>query len=168
MSSSEPNPNPASPPQYTEALGRVPSGLFILSARKEGRATGMLASWVQQAGFDPPSVTVAVGAGRFILDWIADSGRFAIAQIPEGDRFLLKHFARGFEPEVDAFTGIESLDHPRGGPVPAGALGWLDLELAGTLDGGDHRLLLGRVVDGALLNRESGPAIHLRKTGLRY
>ena len=42
-------------------LGRVPSGVFILTASDgQGKETGMLASWVQQAGFDPPCDTVAV------------------------------------------------------------------------------------------------------------
>ena len=151
-----------------EALGRVPSGLSVLTARRGERASGMLASWVQQAGFEPISVTVAVKAGRFLLDWIAESGRFALAQLREGDRALLKHFARGFEPEADAFEGLDLLDNPVGGPVPASALSWLDLELVGNFDAGDHRLLLGRVVDGAVLDREAGPAIHVRKSGLHY
>ena len=41
-------------------LGRVPSGIFILTVGTGDRATGMLASWVMQAGFEPPMVTVAV------------------------------------------------------------------------------------------------------------
>src|SRR5687768_13076480 len=61
-----------------QALGRVPSGLYILTARHDGKATGMLASWVQQAGFDPPMVTVAVNRDRYVGDWITRSGRFAL------------------------------------------------------------------------------------------
>jgi hypothetical protein len=56
------------------ALGRVPSGIFILTTGYEGRATGMLASWVQQAGFEPPMVTVAVRRDRFVAEWIAATG----------------------------------------------------------------------------------------------
>src|SRR5258706_383723 len=49
------------------ALGRVPSGLFILTVCDGQRETGMLASWVQQCSFEPPQVSVAVKHGRDLL-----------------------------------------------------------------------------------------------------
>ena len=54
------------------ALGRVPSGLFILTARVGDRETGMLASWVQQCSFDPPQVSAAFARDRWVLDWLTD------------------------------------------------------------------------------------------------
>jgi len=36
-----------------------------VTARLDERSTGMLASWVQQVGFDPPMISVAVKKGRF-------------------------------------------------------------------------------------------------------
>jgi hypothetical protein len=55
---------------WARALGRIPSGLFILTARFEDQSTGMLASWVQQVSFDPPLVSVAVKKGRFVANWL--------------------------------------------------------------------------------------------------
>ena len=52
-------------------LGRIPSGVFILVAGNDtGQQTGMLASWVQQASFEPPQVTVAVNKSRYLNDWL--------------------------------------------------------------------------------------------------
>ena len=57
------------------ALGRVPSGLFVVTARNSaGEETAFLASWVMQAGFDPPALSVAVGEDR--ADSLAEAGRF--------------------------------------------------------------------------------------------
>jgi len=39
------------------ALGKVPSGLFVLTAKQGDAETAMLASWVQQCSFDPPQLT---------------------------------------------------------------------------------------------------------------
>ena len=47
---------PNDPEALAAALGRVPSGLVVLTARHGARETGMLASWVQQCSFDPPQV----------------------------------------------------------------------------------------------------------------
>src|SRR5690606_34940172 len=53
-------------------LGRVTSGIYILSVGSGDRATGMLTSWVMQAGFDPPMVSVAVKTGRYVCDWLTN------------------------------------------------------------------------------------------------
>ena len=50
--------------QLGAALGRVPSGIFILTVAQGGRETGMLASWIQQCSFKPPRVSLAVQPGR--------------------------------------------------------------------------------------------------------
>lgn len=164
------SPSPAVPAGVAEALGRLPSGLFILTTRRGNRSTGLLASWVQQAGFDPPMVTVALGRDRYVADWVAESGRFVLNQLRAGDKHLLKHFARGFGPDEPAFTGLDLIDDARGGPVLVDALGYLDLEVAGDLDGGgDHRVLLARLVGGALLPGDRrDPMVHVRRNGLHY
>ena len=47
------------------ALGRVSSGLFIVTTRDEaGAPLGFLGSFVQQVALSPPTVCVAIGADR--------------------------------------------------------------------------------------------------------
>jgi flavin reductase (DIM6/NTAB) family NADH-FMN oxidoreductase RutF len=55
---------------WAAALGRIPSGLFILTARRGTLETGMLASWVQQCSFDPPLVMAAIRRGRILESWL--------------------------------------------------------------------------------------------------
>src|SRR5262245_20113460 len=105
-----------------QALGRIPSGLYILTVQHKGRSTGMLASWVQQSGFDPPMLTVAVRRDRFVTDWIDASGRFALSQLAKGSKSLIRHFGRGFAAGAEAFEGIELRHDAQGGPVLAAAL----------------------------------------------
>jgi flavin reductase (DIM6/NTAB) family NADH-FMN oxidoreductase RutF len=152
-----------------QALGRIPSGLYILTVRKGEHATGLLASWVQQAGFEPPMLTVAVRRDRFIGDWMAESGRFALNQVPVGGKALIRHFSRGFGPDEPAFDGLEVVaDAAQGGPVLRAALGYLDAEVASEIDGGDHRVFLARVVAGALIDAGAEPLKHVRSNGLHY
>ena len=46
------------------ALGRIPSGLYVVGAVHEGRHLGMLCSFVEQAGFEPPMISIALGTDR--------------------------------------------------------------------------------------------------------
>ena len=42
------------------ALGKIPSGLYIASSHIDGVAVGMLASFIEQAGFEPPTITISM------------------------------------------------------------------------------------------------------------
>ena len=152
-----------------KALGRVPSGVFVLATRDDaGRRLGMLASWVQQAAFDPPVVSLAVGKDRPIRDAIKRTRRLALSVLGEGDKELMRHFARPRDATEDAFEGIETLAAPSGLPLVARALAWLDCELLDALDfGADHELLVARVAAGELL-RPGHSFTHVRGNGFHY
>lgn len=152
----------------SQSLGRIPSGLYILTVRHGIQATGMLASWVQQAGFEPPMLTVAVKRDRFVGDWIEASGRFTLNQLATGSKSLIRHFGRGFAPDADAFEGIALRNDAAGGPVLAAALAYLDVEVAGQVSGDDHRVFLGRILAGGLLDPEAEPLVHVRANGFHY
>lgn len=151
-----------------QALGRIPSGLYILTVRQGEHATGMLASWVQQAGFDPPMLTVSVALQRYVGDWIASSGRFTLNQVRAGDKALIRHFGRGFAPDAPAFEGLALRTIDGFGVVLDGAVACLEAEVHGEIQGGDHRVFLARVVNGALLEETSEPLVHVRHNGYHY
>ncbi|MCA9234719.1 MAG: flavin reductase [Planctomycetales bacterium] len=148
------------------ALGRVPSGIFILTAGTGDRATGMLASWVMQAGFEPPMITVAVKQGRYVGDWLAAGEPFVLNVVGDGQFDFLKHFGKGFEPNAPAFTDVDVRPCARGVPVLVDAIAHLECEPVSHVDSGDHRIFLARVVRGAASDAQ--PMIHVRKNGLSY
>src|SRR3954469_4705783 len=150
---------------FDPAIGQIPSGIFILTVGTGSRATGMLASWVMQAGFEPPMVSVAVKQGRYICDWLSEGQPFVLNVVREGQKVLLKHFSHGFEPGKPAFEGLEITHCARGVPVLKDSLGHLECEPAGHVDSGDHRVFLAKVVRGRLSDKDGGPMVHIRKSG---
>ena len=151
-----------------KALGRIPSGVFILTARDGAESAAMMVSWAQQAAFEPPAVSVAMHKDRPIRAMIHASGRLALSVIAEGDTSLLKKYARGVPPGQDPFDGVELIQTSGGLPVPAAALAWLEARVIHTCEfGGDHELLVARVTDGSVL-REGASFTHLRGNGFHY
>ncbi|MEM7203827.1 MAG: flavin reductase family protein [Planctomycetota bacterium] len=148
-------------------LGRIVSGLFVLTAGRGADATGMLASFVQQAGFEPPSVTVALKKGRPIVDLVRDGGAFNISVLHDGSMGLLAHFARGFEPGVPAFGSVAIQDACNGVPYLLDAHAYVACEVLGEADWSDHLVFCGRVVDGGRSDDDQ-PLTHVRKNGLVY
>ena len=157
----------AAVPPFAEALGRVPSGLFIVTVRHEEQETGMLASWIMQAGFEPPAVTIAVRRDRYLADWLSNGTPLVVNIIADNDKSLLKQFGKGFAPGEPAFDGVEITRSPQNMAILAAALGHLECEVTGNLDTGDHRIVVAKVVGGRMA-REGSPAVHVRKNGLRY
>lgn len=152
-------------------LARVPSGLFILTARgPSGEQTGMLASWVQQAAFDPPAITVAVNRKRYLCDWLSEGSPAALSLVGESQKNLLGHFGKGFEPGQPAFIGMATESTPAGLTVLSDSIGWLEGTVAGTLEAGDHLVLLLRLAAAGAGPRLSSerPYVHVRKNGLGY
>lgn len=150
------------------ALSRVPSGLYILTAGQGPSATGMLASWVQQIGFAPPALIVALKKGRPIESLVLGSGAFVISVLDAQSKSLLGHFARGFEPGADAFSGVDVAMSSLGIPYPRAAAAHLVCRVRGSvLDWTDHTVVCGEVVGGdGVVERE--PLVHVRKNGLSY
>ena len=148
------------------AVAKIPSGVAVLTAGDAGASTGMLASWMQQAAFEPLMVTVCVKAGRPIEALVAASRGFVLNVLGENPADMFKHFGRGFAPGEDAFVGVASRTTVRG-VVLDDAVAVIECELVATQPAGDHVLYLGRVVKGRA-DRDAPPHVHLRKNGLSY
>lgn len=149
------------------ALGRIPSGLFILTAGHEDRRSGMLCSWVQQLCFEPPMLSVAVAKGRPIMPIISESRKFGICQIAKEDKVVLRKFSAGVNPGEDPFLSFDLVPTATGIPVFSSTLSYFECELAAHLDvEGDHDLFVGKVL--AANTRGGEPIVHLRSNGLRY
>lgn len=150
------------------AIGRIPSGLFVLTAGVGEQATGALVSWVQQAGFAPPAVVVALRADRAVTQLVRAEQCFCLAVLSVGEKKLMGHFARGFDLGEPAFRGLELATSSFGVPYPASASTWLGCRvLAETKGITDHVLFCAEVIEGRG-SSEVEPLVHVRKTGLSY
>lgn len=149
------------------AIGAIASGLFIVSSQQNGKTATMLASWVQQAGFVPPSVTIIVGKGRPIESFLTVGSPVVINVLEKGDGKTIGHFAKGFAPDVDPFAGLATAIAPSGQPYLSGAIAYLDAAITSSLDAGDHVVLLATISAGKRLS-EGEPATHTRKNGFSY
>ena len=152
-------------------LGRVPSGVFILVAGDGGnQRTGLLASWIQQASFEPPQVTVAVNKSRYLNEWLSDGCPVTINQVANGDGVLFKHFGKGFEPDADAFAGVETVDGNNGLPLLKAAMASMEGSISSQMDAGDHIIYLVAINDATAHQDASDfdPFVHVRKNGFSY
>jgi flavin reductase (DIM6/NTAB) family NADH-FMN oxidoreductase RutF len=153
--------------QLFAALGRVPSGLFILTASRGNEETGLLTSWVQQCSFQPPLISVAIKRGRWLADWLAEGTSFSLNILDESQTDMIGHFGRGFNRGEAALAGLEVERRRDGAPILSETLGYLDCRPVSRHPTGDHDLFVCEVVAGRLLD-DGRPMIHIRKSGGHY
>ena len=162
--------SPATPDSaaWAAALGRIPSGLVVLTARNGDTELAMLASWVQQCSFEPLSVSAAVAKARPLSGWLTrDDTPVVMNVIPEGNKALMAHFGKGFEPGEPAFTGISVDREAASAPVLTDAAAFLECRVSGWTDANDHTLFVLEVVGGRTLS-DARPAVHVRKSASHY
>jgi flavin reductase (DIM6/NTAB) family NADH-FMN oxidoreductase RutF len=158
-----------------KALGRLSGGLYVVTARQTDAAGGsrsgaMVASWVSQASFEPPGMTVAVAKDRAIEALLQVGDRFVLNVLREGNhQDLLRHFLKRFPPGADRFAGVNVLEGAAsGGPVLADALAFLGCRVAQRLEGPDHWIIYAEVEEGNVSDTEAATAVHHRKVGNHY
>jgi flavin reductase (DIM6/NTAB) family NADH-FMN oxidoreductase RutF len=158
---------PTAPSPLAQALGRIATGLYVVTTTHEGRPLGFVGSFLMQVGFQPPTVCVAIGSGREHLVAVRAHRRFAVSILDGASQNLMGAFFKKREPGQSPFDELELLATPGGETALAGALAWFECALTGEHASGDHVVVFGTVEHGALL-RAGDPAVHLRKNGLGY
>ena len=150
--------------QVGKALGRIASGLFVVTAKCEDKEDAVLASWVNQCSFDPPAVTIALGVMRAARLLVEGSGAFIVNVLPKDDMTLLKHFSR---PPEDIFKGVKTRKGLEGIRILSDAVSYLECEVVQAIQSGDHVLYVGEIVGGRTL-KGGDPYTHVRDNGFNY
>ncbi len=150
--------------QVGKALGRVASGLYVVTAKYENKEDAVLASWVNQCSFDPPAVTIALATLRPIRLLVEASDAFIVNVLPKDDMTLLKHFSR---PSEDIFKGVKTRKGLDGIRILSDAVSYLECEVAHSMQTGDHVLYVGEIIGGKTL-KDGAPYIHVRDNGFNY
>ncbi len=157
-----------------KALGRLSGGLYVVTASQgEGngrRRSAMIASWISQASFQPPGLTVAVAKDRAIEAFLQVGDKFIINILREDNyKGLFRQFLKRFPPGADRFAGVGLLeDVATGGPVLIDALAFLSCTVKQRLETPDHWVIYAIVEQGNVADTEVKTAIHHRKVGSNY
>ena len=149
-----------------QAVGRIVGSLSVLTIQRGDVSTAMLASWVSQATFNPPGLSIAVAKDRAVESYLYEGDRFVLNILERGKQ-LRKHFMKKFAPAEDRFAGIQ-VEKTESGIVLSDSLAYLECRVAQRMECGDHWLVYAIVENGKLLQSNGLTAVHHRKTASSY
>ena len=155
------------PTPLAQALGRIPTGLYIVSTLEDGKPVGFVGSFLMQVGLEPPVVCVAVGKARGPLEALRATGRFGVSILDGESQGVMGRFFGKLEDGESPFDTLDVAQGRGGSPVLSAALAWFECRVTGEHEVGDHVVLFGEVEDGSQA-RAGDPSVHLRKNGLGY
>jgi flavin reductase (DIM6/NTAB) family NADH-FMN oxidoreductase RutF len=147
-----------------KALGRIASGIYVVTTGNGSEKMGMLASWIMQASFEPPQVTLVVQADREMLKALESNRKFVINVLSDENANLMGRFAK-YRPEQFDDLPLTEESH---GVILNDTVAYICCELKAQWPAGDHIILLGEAVEGEIQNPDLHPQTHLRKNGFSY
>ena len=150
-----------------KALGRVPSGLFVVTAKYKDHEDAVLASWVNQCSFDPPALTVALGVTRQARLLVEASQSFILNVLGKNSNDLMKHFFKAPVPGVSVFEGLKMSKGFHDIKILNDAVACVECELREQTAFGDHVVYVGEIVGGKIL-KGGDPYFHVRDNGFNY
>jgi flavin reductase (DIM6/NTAB) family NADH-FMN oxidoreductase RutF len=146
------------PSDLRRAVGRLPTGLYVMTAAFENKRSGTLVTSVGRCADEPLLICVASRKGHPIEPLIRDSHRFAVCLLEIEDKLTARHFEHPGTPEdrVDPFDSLEVTHLVGHAPVLKKAALALDCDVFRHFDlDADHELYIGHVL-GARVGPHKG------------
>jgi len=146
-------PDAANARAFRDALGRFATGVTVVTIAAPDGPMGFTANSFAAVSLDPPLVlwSPARSSSRFVH--YESARHYSIHVLAAEAHGWMERFARGG-------PGFDGLDHgfnAEGVPVIHGALARFDCERHAAHDGGDHLIVVGRVLRAGL--RDGAPLV---------
>jgi 3-hydroxy-9,10-secoandrosta-1,3,5(10)-triene-9,17-dione monooxygenase reductase component len=129
---------------FRGALGCFASGVTIVTTLKDGASAGTTVSAFSALSMDPPLVLVSMDRGSNTLAAIRDAGFFGVNILSAEQAGIARKFASS--KGGPKFEGVDWQSEVTGAPLFAENSSTIDCALEMVHDGGDHEILVGRVL----------------------
>ncbi len=128
-----------------EVMSSYPTGVTIVAGRDEaGEPYGLTVNSFTSVSLEPPLVLVCIAHSSTSHDRLVDARHFAVNVLSADQADVAVRFAQ--EPSEGRFDEWPWRESGVGVPIFDDATAWLECRLHQVLDGGDHSILVGRVV----------------------
>jgi flavin reductase (DIM6/NTAB) family NADH-FMN oxidoreductase RutF len=134
-----------SPEEFRAALSAYATGVTVVTAVGADGPSGATANAVTSLSLDPPMMLACLDRGSRTLASVRAQGRFGVNALAAGQDELARRFSAK-DPEPAKWEGVEWSEHLEL-PRLAGGLMWVACELRDLIDGGDHLILTGNVLE---------------------
>ncbi|TCH96460.1 flavin reductase [Roseococcus sp. SYP-B2431] len=147
------------PKALRNAFGHFPTGVCIVAATlPNGERIGVTVNSFTSVSLDPPLLLVCLARSLRSHDALVTSGGFAITVLHGEQAPVSTRFASS---GADKWLDMEASEGAAGGLILNPHLAWFDCAAHAALPGGDHTILLGRVLRHGTVE-QAAPLLYYR------
>ncbi len=145
--------------RFRLAMGTYLTGVTVITARDDD-PVGLAANSFTSVSLDPPLVSFCPALSSSTWPRIERAGSFCVNVLADDQEEVSRIFAT---PGADRFSAFDWSPAPvTGSPVIAGCSAWMDCTIDSVYPGGDHVIVVGRVVGLGVQEPPSGPLAYYR------
>jgi len=151
------------PNDFKAALSSWAAGVTVVTTRHDGLVYGITVSSFSSLSVDPLLILVCIANSNHLAPMIQDSKVFAVSILAEGQEHVSNYFSmHGRDPSPAFEEQIDAHEWHTGAPIIRGGIAHLDCTLEEAAAGGDHTIMIGRVV-GAAADPSGKPLLYFRR-----
>jgi len=139
-------------------------GVYIVGAAHNEQRDAFTAAWVMQVSFTPLLLAVSIHPEHASYPLLKEAQAFTVNVLKRGQLEIARRFGTRSGREYDKLAGVRWHPGRSGAPVLDDGLAYFDCELTDRFPAGDHELMLGRVVEGGIIDPNAVPMTY-RETG---
>ncbi len=139
-------PGAATARAFRDALGRFATGVTLVTIATPQGPMGFVANSFASLSLDPALVLWSIARSSRRFGAFAGAEAFSIHVLGQAQA----DFARRFGREGEGFAGLDWHETPEGAPAVPGVPARFDCRQHATHDGGDHLIIIGRVLRATL------------------
>ncbi len=139
-----------------KAMYKLTYGLFVLTAKADGKDNGCIINTAIQAASEPNQMSIAVNKANFTHDMIKQTGEFTVSVISQDAGFEpFKRFGFQSGRDADKFAGFAAYETGANGIryITEGTNAYISVKVEKTQDLGSHTMFIGAITDMEVLSQ---------------
>jgi flavin reductase (DIM6/NTAB) family NADH-FMN oxidoreductase RutF len=141
---------------------RLTQGVYVVGVAHGETRNAFTAAWIMQVSYNPLLLALSINPNHSSYLLLKEGRSFSVNVLKNGQLDLADHYGRSTQ--ADKLALADWTTDRLGLPLLREALAWFKCQVVSEHPAGDHVLILGRVIDGKLLDPEAEP-MHYRETG---
>jgi len=140
------------PLEFRRIIGHFATGVSVITTSAGAQMQGMTANAISSLSLDPVLMLICVAKDSHTHQLLEQGGVFTVNILGEHQEDVSRIFAKRAEPETGSLRGQRFVVGHSGCPRLEDCLAFIECKVADVLDGGDHSIFLGEVVDEGVVN----------------
>jgi flavin reductase (DIM6/NTAB) family NADH-FMN oxidoreductase RutF len=134
------------------------TGVYVVGVARGEVRNAFTAAFVMQVSYDPLLLALSINPHHSSYELLKRGGAFSVNVLKKGQLELAAHF--GGRASEGKLASTEWMPGRTGVPLLQQSLAWFECQVVGEQPAGDHVVVLGKVINGRLIDSKAEPMIY--------